>query len=292
MARLSKAGVMNKHQPEDFLSLRAASAMASREIKLGFRSAWAYSFMALFVLLSLALLLIQQQSSGGYTGTTGAVMNLILYLLPLMALLLGSFSIAAEREEGGWQLLSTYPISTCGYVTGKFAGTLAVLLIIVAAGFGLSGLVSFLVTQTYTFSTYILFLTFSACLIVSFLSLSLLIGALSSNRWQALTLSVAVWFLLVLGWPTLIIAVLGMLPYLWIKPVLMTLVFLNPAELSRLFLVIKLGGGAVLGPEYYKWVGLMAQPEGTLIFLSVSTVWMVLLLGLSAWIMQRRRTHV
>lgn len=45
-----------------------------------------------------------------------------------------------------------------------------------------------------------------------------------------------------IGWTTILIAVLGLLPYLWIKPVLIALTFLNPAELVRLFVVIKLGG--------------------------------------------------
>lgn len=65
--------------------------IAKREIKIGFRNPWAYSFMALFSLFSLALLIIQSQSfMEGYTYTTGTMLNLILYLLPLMTMLLAS----------------------------------------------------------------------------------------------------------------------------------------------------------------------------------------------------------
>ncbi|NMO94484.1 ABC transporter permease [Paenibacillus lemnae] len=283
---------MNNTSGEDFLSLRAIQTIAGREIKLGFRNPWSYSFMGLFILFSLALLLIQQQQGlQDYSGTTSAMINLILYLLPLMTLLLGSFSIAAEKEEGGWQLLSTYPIRAAGYVLGKYIGTLYVLLIIVAAGFGISGLISAFTSQSYTWKTYSLFIVFSCCLVLFFLALSLLIGVLCRNRWQALTVSVSVWFFLVLGWPTLLIALLGVLAYPLIKPMLMIMVFLNPAELSRLFLVIKLGGGSVLGPEYYRWVNWMHQPEGTLTFLAAGLLWIVLLLTAASWILQRRRTH-
>lgn len=277
-------------EDEDFLGLRAIGAITRREIKLGFRNPWSYSFMVLFTLFGLALLAIQTRQGGeDYSGTTGAMINLILYLLPLMTLLLGSFSITAEKEEGGWQLLSTYPMSSSSYMIGKFTGMTYVLLVIVAVGFGLSGLVSSLVTHSYSWTSYMLFLMFSAVLVLMFLSLALLIGTLCKNRWQALTFGVAVWFFLVLGWPTLLVALLGLVPYTLIKPLLMLLVFLNPAELSRLFLVIKLGGGSVLGPEYYKWVNWMYRPEGTVTFLASSLLWIAVLLIAAIVILERGR---
>ena len=275
---------------EDFLGLRAIRSITGREIRLGFRNPWAYSFMVLFTLFSLALLSIQSRHGiQEYTGTTGAMINLILYLLPLMTLLLGSFSITAEKEEGGWQLLSTYPLGSSSYIIGKFIGMAYVLLVIVAVGFGVSGLISSLASHTYSWNSYMLFLLFSAVLVLMFLSLALLIGTLCHNRWQALTAGVALWFFLVLGWPTLLVALLGLVPYTMIKPLLLMLVFLNPAELSRLFLVVKLGGGSVLGPEYYKWVDFMYRPEGTVTFLGGSLLWIVLLLAAAILVLERGR---
>ncbi|SMF66056.1 Cu-processing system permease protein [Paenibacillus uliginis N3/975] len=273
--------------------MRAIRVIALREIKLGFRNPWSYSFMVLFALFSLALLAIQsQQGTVDYSGTTGAMINLILYLLPLMTLLLGSFSITAEKEEGGWQLLSTYPLSSSAYLMGKFTGMTYVLLIIVFIGFGLSGIISSLVTHSYTWKSFMLFLMFSVLLVLLFLGAAMFIGTLCKNRWQALTYSVAIWFFFVLGWPTLLIAVLGLVPYTLIKPLLLLLEFLNPAEISRLFLVIKLGGGSVLGPEYYKWVNWMYQPEGTVTFLFVCIVWIVVMFLAAVFMLERGRRHV
>ncbi|WP_082423277.1 ABC transporter permease [Paenibacillus dakarensis] len=279
-----------RNTDEDFLGLRAIWSITGREIRLGFRNPWAYSFMLLFTLFSLALLSIQTRYGiQEYTGTSGAMINLILYLLPLMTLLLGSFSITAEKEEGGWTLLSTYPLGSSSYIIGKFFGMVYVLLIIVAIGFGVSGLISSLVSHTYSWKSYMLFLLFSTILVLMFLSLALLIGTLCKNRWQALTAGVALWFFLVLGWPSLLVALLGFVPYSMIKPLLMLLVFLNPAELSRLFLVIKLGGGSVLGPEYYKWVNWMVRPEGTVTFLGASLLWIILMLAAAILVIERRR---
>ncbi|MBR2565415.1 MAG: ABC transporter permease subunit [Paenibacillus sp.] len=248
--------------------------IAKRELKTGFRNPWSYSFLILFCTFSLSLLLLNAQNPvQGYSGATGSMLNLILYLLPLMTLFLGSFSLTAEKEDGSWQLLSTYPIGTLSFITGKYVGLAAVLLIIVSFGYGLMGLVSGLLGNPIDLLTYLLFLAFSCGLILLFLSIALLIGSLSRNRWQALTISVSIWFFAVIGWPALLLAVLGLMPYLWIKPLLVLLTFLNPAELVRLYIVIKLGGGSILGPEYYQWVTWVQQPSGSLIFIGICLLW-------------------
>lgn len=266
--------------------------IARRELKMGFRNPWAYSFLALFCTFSLGLLLIHANNVvEGYTAVTGSMLSLILYLLPLMTLFLGSFSLTSEREDGSWQLLSTYPIGTLSFVLGKYTGLAAVLLTIVAFGYGLMGLVSGLLGMAFAADTYFLFLTFSAGLVLLFLTLALFIGSLSRNRWQALTISVAVWFFAVIGWPTFLIAGLGLLPYLWIKPALIVLTMLNPAELVRLFVVVKLGGGSVLGPEYYQWVEWISRPGGSLLFLAVCAAWVLLSILAVYWIWERGRSR-
>ncbi|WP_281890708.1 ABC transporter permease [Paenibacillus sp. YYML68] len=266
--------------------------IAHREVKLGLRNPWAYSFMALFTLFSLSLLLINAQSfMQGYSSSTASMLSLILYLLPLMTLLLGSFSLTAEKEEGSWQLLSTYPLSTAAFLWGKYIGLTVVLLTIVTFGYGVSGIVGALAGSGLDVRTFGLFIAFSTGLIVLFLAIAIGIGTYARNRWQALTIGVAVWFFLVVGWPTLLIAVLGIVPYLYIKPALVTLTFLNPAELVRLFVVVKLGGGAVLGPEYYKWVGWMERPSGGWFFLAVCLSWIVLAVGFASLVWERGRSR-
>jgi Cu-processing system permease protein len=166
-----------------------------------------------------------------------------------------------------------------------------VLLTIVTFGYGLMGIVAVILGISFELSTYLLFLAFSCGLVLLFLSTALFIGSLSRNRWQALTISVMIWFFLVIGWPAILIAVLSFLPYLWIKPLLTLLTMLNPAELVRLFVVIKLGGGSVLGPEYYEWVSWIREPGGSLAFILVFMAWMICSIACVYWIWERRRSH-
>lgn len=264
--------------------------IARREIKLGFRNPWSYSFLALFTVFTLLLLLIGAQSSGsGYTSTTGSMLNLILYLLPLMTLLIGSFSLTAEKEEGSWQLISTYPLRTLSFISGKYIGLTLVLAAIICFAYGVSGVAGAAVGNGFDLKTLGLFVVFSLLLVLLYLAVALLIGTAASNRWQALTFAVAFWFFTVIGWPTLLIAILGFLPYLWIKPALVALTFLNPAELVRLFVVVKLGGGSILGPEYYQWVEVMQKPFGSLLFAGVCLLWIAAAGGIAAWAWERGR---
>ncbi|OOC61444.1 ABC transporter permease [Paenibacillus ihbetae] len=266
--------------------------VAIREMNIGFRNPWAYSFMALFTVFMLSLLIIHTQGEvSGFSGTSGTMLNLALYLLPLMALMLGSFSLTGEKEEGNWDLLSTYPLGTWPFLAGKYIGLSAVLMSIVAFGFGLSGAAGWLLGSGFDFITYGQLLVFSIGLSVLYLGIAMLIGTLARNRWQALTISVGVWFFTVIAWPSILIAILGMMPYLWIKPAITTLTFLNPAELTRLFTVVKLGGGSTLGPEYYKWMIWIRSPWGTPAFAGVMLVWIGAALTLAYGIWERGRAR-
>lgn len=267
--------------------------VAKKEIKIGFRNPWAYSFLILFSVFSMSLIIINSQNEiSGYSGITGSILSLTLYLLPLMSLFLGSFSITAEKEEGSWQLLSTYPLGTASFMLGKYIGLSVVLLTIIFFGYGLMGLITGIIGKMFEINTYLLFLSFSCGLVLLFLTIALWIGSLAKNRWQALTISVMIWFFTVIAWPTILISGLGLLPYLWIKPLLIILTFLNPAEFVRLFVVIKLGGGSVLGPEYYQWVNWIHSSSGTLWFFSLFILWLLFTLTCVCWIWERRRGRV
>ena len=164
--------------------------------------------LILFTLFALILLLIHsQQAVSGYTSATGSMLNLILYLLPLMTLLIGSFSLTAEKEEGSWQLLSTYPLPTMSFLLGKYAGLSIVLITIVAFAYGFSSLAGAAAGGGFELQALLLFLLFSVLLILLYLAVALIIGTLAKNRWQALTIAVSVWFFTIIGWPALLIAV-------------------------------------------------------------------------------------
>src|SRR5690606_20866668 len=109
-----------------------------------------------------------------------------------------------DKEDGNWELLSTYRLGTASFLIGKYAGLAIVLLIIVSLGFGVSGIVGWMAGGGFHFATYRLLLLFSVCLSLMFQAVALLVGAISRNRWQALSGAVAIWFFAIIAWPPLL----------------------------------------------------------------------------------------
>lgn len=264
--------------------------VAKREIKLGFRNSWTYSFLILFTLFTMAILLLQSgvQSTEGYTDMTGTMMNMTLYLLPLLTLLLGSVSVAIEKENGHWGLLSTYALTRMSFLWGKWIGLSVNLLTVLAFSFGATGCIAFLFGKPLALSTLIFFWIFSSVLVLIYLGIAIAIGALVNNRWQALIGSISIWFITVIIWPLLFISILSILPYSMLYTIIEISTFINPAELVRIFAMMKTGAGSVFGPEYNQWVTWVNSPLGTPVFIVVVIIWIAVTIGLGALIWERR----
>lgn len=264
--------------------------VAQREIKLGFRNSWTYSFLALLSIFTITILLLQSgvATTEGYTDITGTVMNMILYLLPLLTLLLGGFSVAVEKEDGHWGLLSTYPISTYRFLWGKWIGLITILLTMLLFSFGLAGIITVLFNQQLSIDTLIFFWLFSSILAIVYVSIALLIGALAKNRWQALIGGIGIWFLTIVIWSLLMISTLSHLPsYKMIQPTLQVLTILNPAEFVRVFSIMRIGAGSAFGADYDQWVTWATGSYGVVIFCGICIGWIVASIYIGGFIWNR-----
>ncbi len=222
------------------------------ELTVSFRQRTYFSFVILWVIVLSFLFLLQSTSPAfnGYTNITGTIMNLLLYIIPLFMLINGSFSIANEMENGQFRLLSTYPLSTISYITGKMLGQITAQCLMFTLSYGISLLIGLLFGVSFSTNWIIALYFFAVSLLFFFLIMGIVIGSFSSTRWQALSISVFIWFFLIMLWPTALISILNLLPYPMIGTTLKTLLYVNPAELLRVVFVIKLNGGAVFGQAY------------------------------------------
>lgn len=265
--------------------------VAQREVKLGFRNSWTYSFLVLLSIFTIGILMLHSgvATSSEYTDMTGTVMNMVLYLLPLITLLLGGFSVALEKEDGHWGLLSTYPLSTYQLLWGKWIGLAIILLTMLFFSFGLAGIITVIFHQPLALSTLLFFWVFSAVLALVYLSIAILIGSIAKNRWQALFIGIGVWFITVIAWSLLIISILSLLPsYKMIQPALQILTVLNPAEMVRVFSIMRLGAGSAFGADYDMWITWATSNSGLIIFITIFILWIVISILLGGFIWNRR----
>lgn len=264
--------------------------IAKKELRQGFRNAWTYTFLILLSLFTTVNLVLYTNIpvDVGFTEVTGSVINMTLYLLPLTTLLLGGFSVTTDKETGEWSLLSTYPISSVSFLWGKWLGLTIILMTMIVFSFGLSGLIIGLFGYSIHLQTFFFLLQFSIMLASIYLSIAILLGAIAKNRWQALAGGIAIWFLTVVIWPVLMISFLSFLPsYNLIKPVLQILTVINPAELIRVFSMIRLQAGTAFGAEYDQLISWVTSESGLIFFILIFLSWIVISITISALIWKR-----
>jgi Cu-processing system permease protein len=250
-----------------------------------------YSTLLLWVVVFSLLFLLVRNTEGitGFTNVTGTMINILLYLLPLFMMIIGSFSIANEMENGQWNLLCTYPISILSYIVGKFAGLLTAQAVVFSFSFGISMAIGLIAGIQLNLQWLMGIYLFSFLLIYFFLILGIFIGTLVKTRWKALMISVISWFFLIMIWPTALIALLNLVPYTLIEPLMKIAMYLNPAEFLRIFLVIKWDSGAIFGQSYDTVVQLFQSETGWLILIGYMVAFLVTMFSLSLLSLNRSR---
>ena len=257
---------------------------------MGFRNAWTYSFLLLLTIFLITVLLMETFVGNieGYTNRTGSIMNMTLYLLPLITLLLGGFSASVEKENGQWGLLATYPITSHQFLIGKWLGLVVILLTILFFSFGITGIITVLFGKEISLQTLLFFWGFSILLAIVYLSIATLIGAIAKNRWQALIGAITVWFVTVVIWPLLMISSMSMLPsYQLVQPTLQILTLANPAELIRVFAIVRMGAGSMFGATYHEWITWVQGSSGLMTFIGIISAWIIISLGIGGWLWKR-----
>lgn len=250
-----------------------------------------YTYLLLWVTIFSLLFLLEGTNDGisGFTNTSGTIVNIILYLLPLFMMIIGAFSITNEIENGQWNLLCTYPVSIRSYLLGKFLGLFTAQSVVFTLSFGVSMSIGLFSGTDLQIKWLLSIYLFSIILIFIFLNLGIFLGALVQTRWKALTTTVAIWFFIIMIWPTALIAVLGLVPYPMIDSLMKIAMMLNPAEFLRVFLIIQWDSGSIFGQSYDSVVHLFQSGTSWFILIGYLIFYSIILLTLSFLCLRRRQ---
>lgn len=213
--------------------------IAAKEFRDRIRNRWVLAVAVIFTLFALAIAYFgaAQQGEVGLRSievTIASLVSLVIYLIPLIALILGYDAIVGERERGSLDLLLSMPITRLELLLGKFLGLSAALACATLAGFGLVG--ALLAYQSggaalYHYAGFV----FSAILLgMVFLSLAVTVSVLARDRARASGAAIAVWFLFVLVYDLALLGVLVLSGGGFGEELFPLLLLLNPADLFRL----------------------------------------------------------
>lgn len=228
---------------------RQVAALAAKEFSDRLRNRWVLAVALVFTVFSLAITYFGGAAQGqigprSIEATIASLVSLVIYLIPLIALLLGFDAIVGERERGSLDLLLALPITRLELLLGKYLGLAAALALSTLAGFALVAALlwrNFGMAGLYHYGGFV---GSSVLLGLAFLSLALLLSVLARDRTRASGLAIALWFAMVLVFDLLLLGLLvaggGEAEGLLGGDALAWLMLLNPADVFRILNVFSL----------------------------------------------------
>ncbi len=227
------------------LQWRCLATLAGKEFRDRLRNRWVLAVALVFTAFSLAITYFGSAAQGvvgprSIELTIASLVSLVIYLIPLIALLLGFDAIVGERERGSLDLLLAHPLTRLELLLGKYLGLAAALTLSTLIGFALVGVLlwqRFGQAGLYHYSGFVLS---SILLGLAFLSLALLISVLARDRTRASGLAISLWFVLVLVFDLALMGVLVASQGQVGGDALAYVLLLNPADLFRILNVFAL----------------------------------------------------
>jgi len=264
---------------------RQILTLATKEFRDRLRNRWVLAVALVFTAFSLVITYFggAQQGQLGPRSiefTITSLVSLVIYLIPLIALLLGFDAVVGERERGSLDLLLALPITRLDLLLGKYLGLAAALTLSTLSGFALVALLLFRQFSWPGLYHYLGFMLSSVLLGLAFLSLAVLLSVLARERNRASGMAIAVWFFFLLVFDLVQLGLLVGTGGAYGGDVFAYLLLLNPADAYRILNVFSLedvrtlyGLSSIVPPA-------LSEPW---LMGVVMLGWIVLPLGLAHW---------
>lgn len=224
--------------------------LGQREFSAAVRNYWFVVNGGLFLVGGLLLLLFGQQDVSvlGYRGVARSLTGLLqlaLFVVPLMALFPAAAAVAGERETGTLGFLLAQPVTRSQVYAGKWCGVAGAVGSSILVGFTAIGAIA--LSRGVPVGLFVGLVGLTLLLAGAFVSLGLWLSAASATQGRATSLGLTLWIAtLALGSLGLMGAFVG-----WGVPPLALEVWaiLNPVEAFRMALVTLVDPGlSMLGP--------------------------------------------
>lgn len=224
--------------------------IARQELRIILRNRWVVAYAGVFAALTLAvsyfgLSVIEFTGFQGFERTTASLLNLVLYIVPLVGMLMAvqSFSV----EGGATDQLFTEPVTRGEIVLGKLAGIVAANILATLFGFGMTGLLIARQVGTQGLGDYAVLVAYTILIGMVFAALGSLITVITRRTLRAYAAVIVTWFLLALLFDLLIIGVSFLLPEGWANRLAFAGLFLNPIDAARIATLLVVSGKEMFG---------------------------------------------
>lgn len=271
--------------------IRNTAAIARRELREAVRSRWFLLYTIAFAALGLGVSYLSAASAGGsglagFGRTTAGLVNIVLLVVPLMALTAGAGAIASDRECGMLAYLLAQPVSRTEVLLGKYLGLAAAMLASISLGLGACAAILAAKGAPAGPASILWLAGLTFALALSTLSVGVLLSTLARKASVAVGTAIFLWLTLVFVTDLGLMA--GTLALRLRIEELLALSLLNPLQVYKMWCLHAIDASLdVLGPA-----GLYAAEEyGArlhLIFGACLAAWAILPLAAAALAFSRR----
>jgi Cu-processing system permease protein len=267
------------------MEITQIATIAGKEFWDRIRNRWVLAVALVFTAFALVIAYFgaAQQGSVGLRSidvTIASLVSLVIYLIPLIALILGFDAIVGERERGSLDLLLSMPITRLELLLGKFFGLAAALTFSTVAGFGLVAIVLSTQLDLNALSHYFGFMLSSVLLGCAFLSLAVMLSVFAADRTRASGLAIAMWFFFVLVFDLLLLGALVITGGQWGGEIFPYLLMANPADVFRILNIFTLADVRTMYGLATVFPPALANPW---LLGLVMLAWIVAPLGIATW---------
>jgi Cu-processing system permease protein len=265
--------------------------LARRELRDAVASRWFVLYTLAFAALGLGVSYVSSVSAGGaglsgFGRTTAGLINIVLLVVPLMALTAGAGSVASDRERGMLAYFLAQPISRGELLLGKYLGLAVALSASICLGMGACAAILAWKAGSAGPAAILWFTGLSIGLALAMLSVGMLISTLARKASVAVGTAVFLWLTLVFVTDLGLMA--GTLALKLRIEELFAISLANPLQVFKMWSLHAIDASLdVLGPA-----GLYASEEYgsrlNLMFAAALGAWVVLPLGAAGVVFCRR----
>lgn len=253
-------------------------AIARHELTINIRNKWTLIFALVFGALVVSISYFGMRAEGfagmqSFARTSASMLNLVLYLVPLVALIMGTLSFTGDK--GATELLFSQPVLRSEVQLGKLLGVFWSITLSTLIGFTLAGALVVAGNGVAGLTRYAFFVLLSLALSLVFLCLSVLVATINQRKSKAFGMALFLWFFFVLFYDLLALGGTVLLHGKTANTFLFLSLFGNPVDMVRVASLIVIDGITIFGAAGAALLRFLGGKMASLL---------LLVLGLSLWV--------
>ena len=236
------------------------------------RSRWSYVYFSFYLLLGFVLLFLNNDISKAII----TIMNIIIILTPLIDTIFGIMYYYNSKEFT--ELLLAQPITRNKIIIGQYIGVALSLTLSLLLGLGIPFLF-YGILNSGVLSNFVLLIIAGSFLNFIFVALAYNIAISNDNKIKGFSISIFLWLIFAVIYDGLFLILLFVFKNYPLDKFALVAMLLNPIDLSRVLILLKLDISALLGytgAVFKKFLGSsfgMVIPMIVLMFWVLIPVW-------------------